>query len=134
MELTTTSPLIDTHCHISFDNFHSDIDSVTERWRKNGIRNLIHACVEPSEIPTIKNLAHQLPELYYSVGVHPLDTKSWFENTFDLLYNAARDDKKVVAIGEIGLDLFRDKNLCEQKIMLKKQIYLSEKLNLPIPA
>ena len=78
-----------------------------------------HACVEPSEIPAIRALADRFPELRYSVGVHPLDPEHWAAETPQVLRAAAQDDPRVVAIGELGLDLFRDKNLEQQLTMLR---------------
>jgi TatD DNase family protein len=68
----------------------------------------------------------------YSVGVHPLDTEHWCPDTVDVLRQAALDDPRVVAIGELGLDLFRDKNLEEQLAVLRPQLDLAVELNLPV--
>ena len=103
--------LIDSHCHIVFRNFDGDLDEVASRWRKAGVVSLLHACVEPSEIPSIRALADRFSELRYSVGVHPLDTQHWEAGTQNVLRLAAKDDSRVVAIGELGLDLFRESNL-----------------------
>ncbi len=124
--------LIDSHCHIVFRNFEDDLDQVAERWRSAGVVSLLHACVEPGEIPAIRKLADRFPELRYSVGVHPLDTKFWDANTLSILKQAVNDDSRVVAIGELGLDLFRDKNLEEQLSVLRPQLDLANSLNLPI--
>ena len=88
--------------------FSEDLEAVADRWRDVGVVSLLHACVEPSEIPAIRSLADKFPELMYAVGVHPLDTKSWEEDTCEILRQAANDDQRVVAIGELGLDLFKD--------------------------
>ena len=109
--MSSTSTLIDSHCHIVFRNFEDDLEDVAARWREAGVKALLHACVEPSEIPAIRSLADRFPEMRYSVGVHPLDTEHWSEDTVDVLRQAAKDDERVVAIGEIGLDMFRDKNM-----------------------
>ena len=124
--------LIDSHCHIVFESFKDDIEEVASRWREAGVQSLVHACVEPSEISAIRSLADRFPELRYSVGVHPLDTKHWSEDTVDILRNAAKDDSRVVALGELGLDLFRDSNLNEQLDVLRPQIELAIELNLPV--
>ncbi len=123
---------IDTHCHIVFKSFEDDLDDVADRWRKAGVKSLIHACVEPSEIESIRSLADRFPELRYAVGVHPLDTTSWNDQTLDTLRAAAKSDSRVLAIGELGLDLFRDSNLNEQLRILRPQLDLSKELNLPI--
>ncbi len=128
----TAPPLVDSHCHIVFRNFDADLEEVAQRWRDAGVRNLVHACVEPAEIPAIRALADRFPELRYSVGVHPLDTEHWAPDTQQVLREAAQADQRVVAIGELGLDLFRDKNLEEQLAVLRPQLDLACELELPV--
>ena len=124
--------LVDSHCHLVFRNFEEDLEEVRQRWHEAGVKALVHACVEPSEIPAIRALADRLPELRYSVGVHPLDTGHWRPDTAAFLEKAARDDSRVVAIGELGLDLFRQKNLEEQLQVLRPQLDLAVALDLPV--
>ncbi len=129
----TVNSLIDSHCHIVFSSFEKDLDEVAARWRSAGVSSLLHACVEPSEIPSIKALADRFPELRYSVGIHPLDTKSWEGKvSIDILRDAALQDSRVVAIGELGLDLFKDSNLVEQLVVLRAQLELAYDLDLPV--
>ena len=130
--MSPTPTLIDSHCHIVFRNFDDDLDEVASRWREAGVGALLHACVEPSEIPAIRALADRFPEMRYSVGVHPLDTEHWRDDTVAVLRRAALEDDRVVAIGELGLDLFRDKNLEEQLAVLRPQLDLAVELNLPV--
>ena len=126
------SSIIDSHCHIVFSNFNEDREQVAQRWRSQGVKALIHACVEPSEIPAIKSMADQFEEIRYSVGVHPLDAHHWDDKTLNVLKNAALDDSRVVAIGELGLDLFKAENLSEQLSILMPQLKLAFELNLPV--
>ncbi len=129
----TTQDLIDSHCHIVFSSFKDDLDDVAKRWKQAGVKSLLHACVEPSEIPAIRALADRFPELRYSVGVHPLDTNHWEGNqTVNILRSAAQEDSRVVAIGELGLDLFKDSNLEEQLNVLNPQLDLAFELDLPV--
>jgi TatD DNase family protein len=125
-------PLVDSHCHIVFRNFEDDLDEVADRWRQAGVCALVHACVEPSEIPAIRALADRLSELRYSVGVHPLDTQHWRSDTAAVLRAAAAADPRVVAIGELGLDLFRERNLEQQLAVLGPQLDLACELDLPV--
>ena len=126
------SSIIDSHCHLVFSNFDEDREKVAERWRSQGVKALLHACVEPSEIQAIKSIADQFHEIRYSVGVHPLDVKYWEPETLSVLRNAALEDKRVVAIGELGLDLFKATNLSEQISVLIPQLNLAFELNLPV--
>ena len=130
--MSAAPPLIDSHCHIVFRQFDDDLDVIAARWREAGVQSLLHACVEPSEIPGIRALADRFPELRYGVGVHPLDTEHWQADTPAVLREAAAADHRVVAIGELGLDLFRATNLDEQQAMLVPQLDLAEELGLPV--
>ena len=124
--------IIDSHCHIVFSTFDEDREKVAKRWRSQGVKALLHACVEPSEIPAIKSMADQFQEMRYSVGVHPLDVHHWNPDTKSVLKKAALDDRRVVAIGELGLDLFKENNLSEQLSILIPQLNLAFELNLPV--
>jgi TatD DNase family protein len=124
--------LVDSHCHVVFSTFEADLDEVAQRWRQAGVVSLLHACVEPSQIGPIRSLADRFPELRYSVGVHPLDTEHWTPATQEVLRAAARDDSRVVAIGELGLDLFRQSNLEQQLAVLRPQLDLAVELDLPV--
>ena len=126
------SSIIDSHCHIVFSSFNEDREKVAQRWRSQGVKALLHACVEPSEIPAIKSMADQFKEIRYSVGVHPLDVHHWKPETISVLKKAALDDSRVVAIGELGLDLFKADNLNEQLSILMPQLNLACELNLPV--
>lgn len=124
--------LVDSHCHIVFRNFDADLEAVAQRWRQAGVRALVHACVEPAEIPAIRALADRFAELRYAVGVHPLDTQHWQADTAAVLRKAAQADPRVVAIGELGLDLYRETNLDRQLEVLEPQLDLAVELDLPV--
>ena len=131
-ESAASVALVDSHCHIVFRNFDDDLEEVALRWRDAGVRALVHACVEPAEIPAIRALADRFPELRYAVGVHPLDTGHWQPHTLEVLRNAALSDARVVAIGELGLDLYRETNLEQQLAVLEPQLDLAVELDLPV--
>ena len=69
--------LIDSHCHLIFENFEKDLEDVVLRFRSNGVKKLVHACCELTEIPKLKKISNQFKEIYYSVGLHPLEAKKW---------------------------------------------------------
>lgn len=128
----TRAPLVDSHCHLVFRQFEGDLEDVVSRWREAGVTALVHACVEPSEIPAIRQLADLLPELRYAVGVHPLDAGKWEPTTAGVLREAALADPRVVAVGELGLDLYREKTLDDQLAALLPQLDLASELGLPV--
>lgn len=124
--------LVDTHVHINFDVFQSDLEAVRDRWRQAGVVSLVHSCVEPSEATAIRALADQFPELSYAVGLHPLDAEKWTPQTSDQILSIACADSRVVAIGEMGLDFFKAKNQQEQKAVFAAQLAIAKQLDLPV--
>ncbi len=124
--------LIDSHCHLIFENFEKDLEDVVSRWRSSGVTKLLHACCELSEIPKLKKISHKFNELFYSVGLHPLEAHRWEDNSKSILKNAALVDKRVVAIGELGLDFFKSENISKQIEALIPQMNLAFELDLPV--
>lgn len=124
--------LVDTHVHINFDVFQGNLDSLQQRWQKAGVAHLIHSCVEPKEFQGIQSIADRFPELSFAVGLHPLDVEQWQENTAREIEALAASDCRVVAIGETGLDFYKADNQDQQISVLKQQLTIAKKLNLPV--
>ncbi len=124
--------LIDTHCHLIFENFERDLEDVVLRLRSRGIKKLVHDCCELTEIPKLKKISHEFSEIYYSVGLHPLEATKWKKNSKSLLGRSAQEDKRVVAIGELGLDFFKNENKTQQIEALIPQMELAYELKLPV--
>ncbi len=124
--------LIDSHCHLIFENFEQDLEEVISRWRSIGVKKLLHACCELSEIPKLKKISQKIDEVYYSVGLHPLEANKWQKNYKSILKKAANEDCRVVAIGELGLDFFKSENKDKQVDALIPQMELAYELDLPV--
>ena len=124
--------LIDSHCHLIFKNFEKDLKDVVSRLRSRGVKKLVHACCELAEIPKLKKLSHEFNEIYYSVGLHPLEAEKWDLSSKSLLRKSAQEDKRVVAIGELGLDFFKSENKTQQIDALIPQMELAHELELPV--
>ena len=124
--------LIDSHCHLIFENFEKDLDEVVLRLRSKGVKKLVHACCELKEIPKLKKISHEFNEIYYSVGLHPLEAKKWEIGSKSLLRRSAQEDRRVVAIGELGLDFFKNEDKTQQIDALIPQMELAFELQLPV--
>jgi TatD DNase family protein len=124
--------LIDTHVHINFDVFQGNLSSLEQRWQEAGVVHLVHSCVEPKEFQGIQSLADRFPELSFAVGLHPLDVARWTEVTAQQIKTLANSDKRVVAIGETGLDLYKANNYQQQKLVLEAQLSIAHELNKPV--
>lgn len=123
--------LIDTHVHVNFDVFQDDLSLLQQRWREAGVVRLVHSCVEPEEFGSIQALADRFPELYFAVGLHPLDAQKWTPQTASEILELASSDSRVVAIGEMGLDFYKADNYRQQKEVLEAQLEIAQKLNKP---
>ena len=124
--------LIDSHCHLIFENFENDLEEVVQRLRSRGVSKLVHACCELNEIPKLRKISHKYNEIYYSVGLHPLEAKNWQLSSKNELRNSAQEDRRVVAIGELGLDFFKSDNKNQQIDALIPQMELAYELELPV--
>ena len=124
--------LIDTHVHINFDAFEADLDAVRDRWRAAGVVQLVHSCVTPAEFGKTQALAEQLPELFFSVGLHPLDADQWKVGLGEEIRDLALSDGRVVAVGEMGLDFFKADNRELQIEVFRSQLQIARELDLPV--
>ena len=124
--------LIDSHCHLIFENFSDDIDEVAYRWRSKGVKKLLHACVELSDIPKMQKIVNRFSEIYYSVGLHPLDANKWDSDSEYVLREAIKNDNRIVALGEMGLDLFKNNDIDTQIAALLPQMKLAIEFDLPV--
>lgn len=124
--------LIDTHVHINFDVFQTDLDSLQDRWREANVVHLVHSCVEPSEFKQIQSIADRFPEMSFAIGLHPLDAQKWKDNTAQEILTAAQSDRRVVAIGEMGLDFFKADNHDWQIEVFRAQLEIAYQLNKPV--
>lgn len=124
--------LIDTHCHLDFPEFDADRASVIARAKSCGVDYIINV---GSNIVSSKNsveLAKKYDFIYAAVGIHPHDADSISSNDLIELEDLAKDPK-VKAIGEIGLDYYRNLSSQEnQKKIFQGIILISKKLNLPL--
>ncbi|MEL6136181.1 MAG: TatD family hydrolase [Cyanobacteria bacterium J06626_23] len=132
--------LIDTHVHLNFESFSSDLDEVARSWREAGVTQLVHSCVTPSEFEAIQAIADRFPEISFAVGLHPLDMDKWTPELPQQILQLAQSDSRVVAIGETGLDFFKacaggaspTENRTAQLYAFEAQLRLAHQLQLPV--
>jgi TatD DNase family protein len=124
--------LIDTHCHLTFDDLAGDIDGVIERSRAAGVTGWITVGTDPQENRKAVALADKFENMYAAVGIHPHDAKDMTAETLTELKELAQNEK-VVAIGETGLDFhYNFSNKTDQKRAFAAQLQIARESNLPI--
>jgi TatD DNase family protein len=125
---------IDTHCHLEDENFSADRAEVLERSKVAGVETIINFGSTMESSIAICELAKNFSELYAGVGIHPEEIDDFDKDTCARLAELAAD-KKVVAIGEIGLDYHWEKDSERRQIQQKifiEQLDLARQLNLPV--
>lgn len=124
--------LVDTHCHLDFDEFNPDRVAVIERAEKAGVRYFINVGSSLGGSRKSVKLASEHDSIFASLGIHPHHAGEVKEGALAEIEELAKN-KKVVAIGEIGLDYFKSPSAPEkQKEIFVKFIELSKKLELPL--
>ena len=125
---------IDTHCHLEDENFSADRAEVIQRAKIAGVERIINFGSTMQSSIAVTELAKNFSELYAGVGIHPEEIDDFDKNSAAKLAELAAN-KKVVAIGEIGLDYHWEKDsarrLIQQKIFIE-QLDLARQLNLPV--
>ena len=124
--------MIDTHSHINFEDYKENFDSFIEELKNNEIENVVIPGVEPTTFNEIINLSEKYDMLYSAIGVHPSEAKTYNQEVEKEIYKLCKH-KKVIAIGEIGLDYYWEQETKElQKEVFRKQLKIAEELKIPV--
>jgi TatD DNase family protein len=124
--------LVDTHCHLDFDRFDGDRDEVVARAAAAGVSRIVVPALDLDNAPAVLALAERYEAVYAAVGVHPNSAAGWRDG---MARDAARPGgaRKVVAIGEIGLDYYWDRTPHDtQHQAFARQLELAAELALPV--
>jgi TatD DNase family protein len=125
---------IDSHCHLNYPEFTEDMDQIMKRAADVGIHKMLTICTELSDAQPILDLANSRDELSCSVGVHPHEAKAAVDA--GQLYEGLKhftQYKKVVALGETGLDYYYEHSpKAEQQEAFKTHIRLAKETGLPL--
>lgn len=123
---------IDTHCHLS-KKYYNDIDKVIEDNQIALIDKIIISGCEKDELEETMKIINNYNIVYATIGYHPDQADIITEKDIKKLENLVNSSKKVVGIGEIGLDYhYDDINKDKQKQIFEMQLKIAEKLSLPV--
>ena len=124
--------LIDSHAHIQLERFDEDREAVLERAHSAGIHAILTIGFDLETSRGAISLAEQHEQIYATVGMHPHDAKNLDDETLQTFRELAAHSK-VLALGEMGLDYYRDLSPRPiQKKAFAQQLDLAEELDLPI--
>jgi TatD DNase family protein len=124
--------VIDTHCHLYYPDFKDDLPEVIARAQQAGVEKIITVAVDRDTAEQCLNLCSQFPGIVAcAIGVHPSEVGKVTEE--DLLWiEAMCGDPAVVAVGEIGLDIYRgETNIDKQIVLFERMLQLANHAGLP---
>lgn len=124
--------LVDSHCHLDFPDFAAERDAIVARAREQGVKRLVTISTKVHKFPDIRAIAESYDDVFCSVGTHPHYADKEPEiTTADLV--KLTDHPKVVAIGEAGLDYFRNNSSVEnQEQGFRRHIAAARETRLPL--
>ena len=124
--------MIDSHCHLDHEPLLSDLINVIKRSKKVGIKKLLTISTSFASFDRIKNIIEKDEIIFGTIGIHPHETTD-NKITTDVIVKSITDNKKIIGVGETGLDFFynnSDKN--DQIISFKQHIEASIITNTPL--
>jgi TatD DNase family protein len=122
---------VDSHCHLDASEFDLDRDAVRQAARLAGVGLCVIPAVERSNFLTVQQLAHRYNDAY-ALGIHPLYVPTALDSdlaALDTRLTASKNDKHLVAVGEIGLDYFLPQ-LCTEAMRARQWHFYTEQLKL----
>jgi len=124
--------LVDTHAHLQWASFDKDREKVISRAREVAVEYIVNIGFDVDGSREAIELAEKHKGLFAAIGIHPHTASQLNENVLDKLRKLS-ENSKVVAIGEIGLDYYRNLSPREaQKKALEAQLFLAAELKLPV--
>lgn len=124
--------IFESHAHYDDEAFDTDREEILDQCQREGIEYIVNVSASLKTVKSTLALAEKYPFLYAAVGVHPDEVGELNEENFVWLTEQCRNPK-TVAVGEIGLDYYWDKENHElQKKWFRAQMELAKKLDLPM--
>lgn len=126
---------IDTHAHLDSEQFAGDVDQVVARARKAGVTGIINIAIDPTHIGPVLALAEKYEGCWAVVGIHPHASGRWRDKLDEGLAQVeeALAHERVVAVGEMGLDFYRDYVPHHiQEEVFRAQLRLAARMDMPI--
>lgn len=126
--------LIDTHSHLFLEEFTEDLEAVIERAQIAGVSHIFMPNIDSATIESLLGVCSRYDNYCFSmIGLHPTSVNENYHSELDVVLRELKSDKKYVAIGEVGMDLYWDKTYeKEQAAVLSKQLEWALDFNLPV--
>ena len=125
--------ITDSHCHLDYSILYNELEDVVNRAIKNDVKILLSICTTLESFKKIKLIVNRYNNIYGTFGIHPHEAKNFENINSDLIINYKNEDKKIIGIGETGLDYYYNYSdkLIQKKIFIE-HIEAAAKLDIPI--
>jgi TatD DNase family protein len=126
--------IIDSHAHYDAEAFNEDREDVLHEIRENGVIEVLNCAASYNSLETTDKLTKDYDFIFGALGIHPENANEMKEDTLDEIKDYIKNNNKIVAIGEIGLDYYWDENPPRdiQKEVFRRQMNLARELNFPV--
>ena len=125
--------IIDSHCHLTYEPMFSSLDETIKRANKDGVKYLLTISTEDKSFENILKIIKDYKCVYGSYGIHPHEAHKYKSITSTTIIEKANQSKKIIGIGESGLDFYYNHSEKKDQIFsFLEHIEASQKLNLPI--
>ena len=125
--------IVDSHCHLDYAKLYSQLDDVVDRAIKNNVKILLTICTTLKSFKKIETIINKYNNIYGTIGIHPHETNNYKEISSEIIIDYKKRNKKIIGIGESGLDYFynhSDKEI--QKKVFIEHILAADKLDIPL--
>ena len=131
--MNTEIKLIDSHAHIYYRDYSGDFEEMLQRAADAGVGAMVVVGTDIESSRECLELAQKHPHLYAAVGIHPHDAGRVTDACYDVIRDLALASPKVVAIGEIGLDFYRDRSpRDQQEQVFRRFLRLAAEVDKPV--
>lgn len=123
---------IDSHCHLSKE-YYENLDEIVNKAKENKVYTLIISGCDKNGIIEGLDIINKYENIYMTIGFHPSEVNITTDEDLIWLENLIKDNEKIIAVGEIGLDYYWVKDNKElQRELFRKQLDIATRLNLPV--
>ncbi len=125
--------IVDSHCHLDFDNLYNDLDNVIKRAEINEVKYLLTISTNLKSFEKIKIIVEKYKNVYGTFGIHPHETKDFKNIDSKFIVKKKEAHKKIIGIGETGLDYYynhSDKKI--QKASFVQHIKAASEIGIPV--
>ena len=125
--------IIDSHCHLTYEPMSSSLDETIKRANNDGVKYLLTISTEDKSFSNILKIVDKYNSVYGTYGIHPHEANKHREIRSDNIVEKVRKNKKIIGVGESGLDFYYNNSEKKDQISsFLEHIDASRKLNLPL--